>query len=359
MFDARYFDGITAGSKPVLVSFTEDAVHIDSPTVRDRWDTTTIEATLSPDGSLNLSQPDLGEGRLLVAPDRRHAHHFRNIRRARRSRKGGASRAAKMLLQFGTAISLILFIIFWVGPNVAERLAPFVPPETEIALGQRTADLLGPHRLGGRWCHDDAALASLQRMAERIGVHDVAHVPIEFRLIDVRMPNALALPGGIVIFTSGILRMAPNPDAIAGVLAHEVGHVVNRDGLRQFLRAAGTAGLFSILVGDVTGGALIAILSDQLLSASYSRGAERQADAFAIEHLVQAGVSTEPMAQLFERFASLEPDSPAFASHISTHPDTAERIVAIRSGANDVEPHGYQTMPREEWRHLLMVCPGT
>src|SRR5438067_12246092 len=96
------------------------------------------------------------------------------------------------------------------------------------------------------------------------------------------LPNAFALPGGRVYVLSGLLAQAQSPDELAGVLAHEFGHVVRRDGLRRLIRDGGTACLVGLMFGDVTCSGVVLMADRIVRSAAHTRTAQEEADAFAV-----------------------------------------------------------------------------
>src|SRR5438067_12903258 len=111
------------------------------------------------------------------------------------------------------------------------------------------------------------------------------------------LPNAFALPGGRVYVLSGLLAQAQSPDELAGVLAHEFGHVVRRDGLRRLIRDGGTSFLVGLMFGDVTGSGVVLMAGRIVLSASHTRAAEEEADAFAVTVMHRLGRPAAPMGR--------------------------------------------------------------
>ncbi len=203
------------------------------------------------------------------------------------------------------ATSLVLSIAavvagyVWLLPVVADHLAARVPASWAQALdgvviGQmERLDSLQPtaltaeqqQRLRGRF---DAVIAS-RSGAPQVAVHF-------FRMGD--MPNAFALPGGSIVFLDGIVKAAPDDDALVGVFAHELGHVEHRHGLRTLLRTAAVSAVAAWYFGDFTSLANAAVIASQL---SYSRDFETQADDTAIELMRANKLNTKSMAELFRR----------------------------------------------------------
>ena len=118
-----------------------------------------------------------------------------------------------------------------------------------------------------------------------------------------------------------------NEDVIAGVLAHEIGHVVEDHGLRQLYRSVGFYVLVALIAGD-TGPILEDVLLEGgvLLSLSYSREHERAADAFGLRLADRAGYDP---AGLLKFFASLPDARDTQSGWMSTHPASGERVEAI------------------------------
>ncbi|MBP1853567.1 M48 family metallopeptidase [Rhizobium halophytocola] len=149
---------------------------------------------------------------------------------------------------------------------------------------------------------------------------------LNFRGGGVIGPNAFALPGGTLVLTDELVELAgDDEEAILGVLAHEIGHVDRQHSLRQVYRSAGTAALIMLIAGDIgdagedllTGGAA-------LLSLSYSRGAESDADHVSVELMHKAGHDPRSIARFFQLIEE-KLKVKGKSSILSTHPGTAER----------------------------------
>lgn len=159
-----------------------------------------------------------------------------------------------------------------------------------------------------------------------------AHTPLRLEFRSGPMgPNAFAMPGGTIVLTDDLVRLADDPDMVAGVMGHEIGHVAHRHSLHQIYRALGLATLVGFLAGD-TGPILEAILleGNLLLQLAYSRAHEFEADAFAVEITHRAGFDPEGMIRFFEHLIEKGLSDP-MPSWGSTHPAHDERVAAIRS----------------------------
>lgn len=150
-------------------------------------------------------------------------------------------------------------------------------------------------------------------------------------------PNAFALPDGALVLTDQLVDMAGgDTEMILGVLSHEIGHVEKHHALRQLYRAAGTAGLIMLIAGDIgSGGQEVLTDGAALLSLSYSRDAEAEADRVSVELMAKAGHDPAAIARFFKLLEERLGDKGS-TSMFSTHPGTPERRKAIEDYAKEV-----------------------
>ena len=142
-------------------------------------------------------------------------------------------------------------------------------------------------------------------------------------------PNAFALPSGLIIVTDELVRMAENDRELLSVLAHEIGHVEARHGLRSLYASTGAFLLVSVLLGDaVSVSSAAAGLPTLLLETGYSRRFELEADAVAARYALERGWGTEPLGRILTRLSGGTDVVPTF---LSTHPAMRERAKALRA----------------------------
>lgn len=229
----------------------------------------------------------------------------------------------------------LLFGIYRYGlPLAALAAADITPAAISGMMNDGTLQavdgtLLGPSTLPHGRIAEVAALFDRLR-APLPGGENLALI---FRDGGVIGPNAVALPGGTIIITDQLIRLARSDDEIAGVLAHEIGHVERRHSLQQIYRALGIAALASLIGGD--GGQLVHDAVNQaavLQSFAYSREFEAEADARSAAIMVAAHRNPLAFVDLLDRIAE---DMPAAkeTGYVSTHPGTVDRRSAVRSAA--------------------------
>jgi predicted Zn-dependent protease len=175
------------------------------------------------------------------------------------------------------------------------------------------------------------------RFVRELGDHivrraDTTGRSYEFRVIDSEVANAFAIPGGFIFVNRGILHRAEDASELAGVLAHEIGHVVERHGLEQMAKARNTntaVGLIYVLLGRAPGAAEQVALqvAGSAWMAKHSREAEREADRVGLSYLALAGLDPRGMPRFFQRLIDEERASPSeLLAWFSTHPLTEDRI---------------------------------
>lgn len=177
---------------------------------------------------------------------------------------------------------------------------------------------------------DSYVTALGQRLAAQT---PMANLPWNFYIVRNNEINAFAIPGGHVYVHTGLIHAASNASELAGVMAHEISHVVARHSTEQISRQYGLSVLAGIVLGQnpavyqqllaqiVAGGAL----------ARFSREAEREADNLGVRSMNQAGYNPDGMVTMFQKLLARERSQPgAVEKFFSTHPLTAERISDVQ-----------------------------
>ena len=173
-----------------------------------------------------------------------------------------------------------------------------------------------------------------------------SEIPYYFKVVNTDEVNAFALPGGHLYVNRALITTAENESELAGVIAHEIGHVVGRHGAKQMTKQLG----LSVLLGSISGqdpglgrkvAAEVAGLGAGLTLLKYGREAEAEADAFAVEETYASGIDPMGTASFFGKLLALhekEPEAEGFARLFQTHPPTSERIDRVRSAVEGLPP---------------------
>lgn len=263
--------------------------------------------------------------RALVHPEVSR-HIDRSIKGAARARQ-----ATKMWIWIALASMMAVLIGLWMTSDVLVRMAVNrIPVEWERTLGEsaRQQTLMGEHVIT-----EGAAIKAVEAMTRRLN-DQLPGSPYRFDITVVRNEtvNAMALPGGSVIVYTGLLKQANSPEEVAGVLAHELSHVVLRHGMESMVQSVGMMTVIMVVLGNQQGliGALER-LGMQMTTLQFSREKETEADLHGLQLLHQAHISPAGMIAFFERLAKNEGTPIAL---LSTHPMSAERAARLNKEAS-------------------------
>lgn len=253
-------------------------------------------------------------------------------------RLGFGKAAVAFTLVSAAAVAMVLLSPQW--------LAPLIPSTLDKKLGDA---LVGD--FGGRFCSTSAGDAALQKLVASLD-NQPEDLRVEVAKID--MINAVALPGGNVILFDGLLKQARSPDEVAGVLAHEIGHVRKKHVLQALLRQMG----LSVVLGGIDGnsGALV----NNMLAMSYSRESEAEADAHSMKALGQANISPVGTASFFARLSNLDGSAGSdgdagIAGYMTSHPLSRSRKEAFEKSI--VKGAKYKpALTAREWTELKTMC---
>ena len=232
------------------------------------------------------------------------------------------------LVEAGTLVvglTAIFVIIALVLIFIVEIALYFVPADEEASMFESWLpdDLITV-------APDDERLAQTQLLVDRLAQH-WPDSPYEFRveIDESEMANAMALPGGLIIVTQGLLDQVESENELAFVLGHEFGHFKNRDHMRALGRGVVVSIFFAVLTNsDVAG---IGIKAADLTVRSFSRRQESAADEFGLFVVNSEYGHVDEAWRLFERWNVDDSTVFDFVAYLSTHPETAARIDAMKA----------------------------
>ncbi len=362
---AIYFDGTCSTRHEVKVEAVAAGLRITTKKpaglVLDEWTYDDLRRMAAPDGVLRLSRCGETLFARLEIRDPELACAIED-RAATLDRGGSGERRLRrkiVCLSFAAGVSLVVTAIYGV-PELATQLVPFVPVAVERKLGdavdKNVHAALDSQHLGaaftcGRGPSELPGRSALDKLAGRLEAAAALPVALHIDVVRRPEPNAVALPGGRIYVNQGLIDQAQTPDELAGILAHEMGHVAARDGTRVVLQTAGLSFLFGMMLGDFVGGGAVVIAAKTVLKSSYSRHVESAADAYSVALMQKAGGDPHALGVILERIVV---DKDHGIGILRDHPETKDRIAAINAiGA------GAPTVPFldiAEWRALKQIC---
>jgi Zn-dependent protease with chaperone function len=346
-----YFDGSSSRRHAVTLDFAEQLEITEGGRALTAWRYDDIRRADAPSGTLRvtcLGAPALA--RLEISDSELAAELVARCLRLEDNFIGRRGVATIVGWSLAATISIVLMVLFGV-PLAADRLAPLVPQALERRLGN-VAEGQVKALFGGKVCADPAGQAAFAKLVNAVRAAAGTGTSVESAVLSSPIPNAFALPGGKVYLFSGLLAKADNADEIAGVLAHELGHLKHRDGTRNLIYNGGTSFLVGLLFGDITGSGALVFASRALITASYSREAEQNADTVAIEVMHALGRSPKPMGELLFRVTGKEADKGL--SILASHPLTEDRLKRMNS--EERPPSQPPLLTPQEWTSLKAIC---
>jgi predicted Zn-dependent protease len=186
---------------------------------------------------------------------------------------------------------------------------------------------------------------SIAKLTSRTDIQDW-----HFFIVDSKEVNAFAVPGGFIYVNRGLIERTQRMDQLAGVLGHEIGHVVMRHSIKQMQQQQGAnigvtlACILTRICDNQAGQAAIQV-GGTALFAKFSRSDEAEADAEGIKNTVRAGISPNGIPEMFEILIAERQSNPsAVEGWFSTHPMEEDRIAATRAQIAQINPAILRTL---------------
>lgn len=278
------------------------------------------------------------------------------------------------------ALGLLFGGIWWGLSSSAPLIAAMTPIEVEESIGRSTVEqvtlLFGGFRSGNELtCRGRDGLRALNAMTAHLTAVDDSPYEFKVRVLDIDIPNAFAAPGGYIVIFRGLIDLAESPDEVAGVLAHEMGHVTHQHSMTHLVR---TIGFQALIVPLITGGAMAAdVLSEvgqAAMQASYTRDMEEDADRVAVDLMNRAGLKAATFTDLLYRIERKFNPAPeegdeegvdkqddegandgffSIPDMMASHPSTPDRARMARELA---APGGEAGLDEAQWEALRSIC---
>jgi len=250
------------------------------------------------------------------------------------------------LAKASVVLAVVAGAVVLIGYAAPAVIAPLVPESWERNLGTAMVGDFGDNA-----CRNPAAAKALAIMSQRIEPATKGRSPITMTLIDVGIFNAAALPGGQIVIFDGALRETKNPDAMAGVLAHEIAHVRRRHVTQALIRELGIGALIRLFAGDVGANA------EQLVSLSYTRANEYEADGDSIAALARARIDPRPTGALFRQLDKDDGQDFAAAEFLNSHPASGDRAKRF-DAAYRKEAAYTPVISAADYKAMRTACPA-
>jgi predicted Zn-dependent protease len=227
-----------------------------------------------------------------------------------------------------------------------------VGQDEEVQLGRRNAEQVDAQL---PLLRDPVATNYVQELGLSIArTTQRADLDWRFRIIDSRQVNAFALPGGFIYVNRGLIERAEQLDELAGVLGHEIGHVVQRHSVRQMEKQTKTGvavelgcRLTNLCSSEVARAAIQ--VGGAALFARYSRQDEAEADSVALEFVIDAGIDPRGIPALFKQLIEERRRSPMrIEGFFASHPLEEDRVAATERAIAALDPSVFQGLRQDD-----------
>lgn len=341
-FEATWYDGIEAVSKPVTVTLNQYALticdDINKASIAWRYDDIIVVNKIAADSLAQFTNKTIFGTRLLVKSQSDYEKIYRAI-----PKKHATIRAMTLGLKITGSILLILLAFFVAVPSIINLIIGNLSLSTEETLGESYSHYFTQDV---KICKDPDAERALNKLLFILKDKVASLRSYHIMILKDKEKNAFSLPGGYIFLLSGALSSMKTQQELVGVLAHEMGHIENRHGLARAIRSM----LMEPIYGDnklVTG----------LFLNRYSREQEQEADGWAIKLLDAVNIDPTGLSDFLERDneAKLGGKYAEMAmNYFATHPATSDRIAMIKKNQKD-QPY-MQLLTSDEWHAIKRMC---
>jgi Zn-dependent protease with chaperone function len=225
-------------------------------------------------------------------------------------------------------IGFILIGYFWGLPIAAKQVAMRLPPEVgEVATSQTRKVLVNLMDFNASKLPMERRAAITEQFDKMVAAMQGGDFNYRLEFFSAPMPNAFALPDGLVCITDELIEKAKNDQEIYGVLAHEIVHVRERHGMRMVLQSSAVFLIWTLMTGDLSAVTSVgAALPTMLADSGYSRGFELEADEGAAHYMIKTGWGTKPLRDMLQRIDPERSSIGGATEAISSHPLTEKRV---------------------------------
>ena len=264
--------------------------------------------------------------------------------------------AYALLAGVGTAGIIASLYLFGI-PLLSTWAASRVPVSWEESLGRSVVESLAPVRAR---CSDSEQALFFREIVAALSA-SLPGQPYKFQIIvlDVPEANAFAVPGGSIVVFRGLLEKVRSAEELAGILAHEMQHILHRHSTRMVLEHVSLGLLLAVIMGDANSPMRIGKEGAGLLGTRhYGRQFEEQADAEGIRLILEAGIDPGGMISFFEKIQKEEGKAAAIPAYFSTHPSPESRIERLKTLAGETRNKTFRPLAPYDWKKIQGTCGG-
>jgi beta-barrel assembly-enhancing protease len=321
--------GLPASGVPALCRVQADAIHVDYTNHRVNFGHLSASIGGFDHNQLQLHWQHESISYMLMPVDKQAqkalyallpASSVQGLKRWKNNTKAQSLVWNTVLYSAGFLVLLSLIFV-WQYDRVVDWAAGKVSMETEKSLGDSVLKSLN---LDASKQQQGAAVDAVRKIGDQLTKG--SRYKYQWYVVDNDDINAFAVPGGMVIVNSGLLKKADSANELAAVLAHEVQHVEQRHALKNMLNSAGVASMVMLVLGDTN--TVMMIMAHQISTQYFSRQVEADADIKGLNLLDKNQIDASGMASFFKKLDAEYKGKDDMPTWLSSHPETQARIKA-------------------------------
>ena len=227
-------------------------------------------------------------------------------------------------------ILLVIFLVIWLGLSSIDYVGKFDLKEADDKMEEKLGELILKDLTNrSTTIKDSLIVKAMDDILYAIcKPNNIDTQDLKLFILDNTEINAFALPDDKMIVYTGLIDFVEEPEELAGVIAHELGHITNNHINKKLAKELGI-GVLLTLTGGNSSGQLIGEVIRTLSGTAYDRSLESEADALAVQYLIEAKIDPEPLANFLFKIDLEQPESIGNLSWMSTHPEPRERAEKV------------------------------
>ncbi len=276
-----------------------------------------------------------------------------------RNKKGSNREIVLLLLIIVVTLAVSVITVKYIPKKVdvskVEKSVEDISVDWEVKFNKSMQKYI---REDSRIITDEEVLSSIADIKKRLLAH-VENNPYEIEIVVVNSPvtNAFTFPGGLIVIYSALIRSTDTPEELASVIAHEMGHIINRDPVKRLIRQMGISTVLSLLGGTGESTVFFENIVNDFVNAHYNRNQEDKADEFALKLLDSCAINPEHFHTFMKKLDIEKKDNmQKIAKHFMSHPETKKRIDKAKEYSDNY--NGEEVSFDIDWNRVKRSLPS-
>ncbi len=257
-----------------------------------------------------------------------------------------------MKLVFKLTALVIVFVVCWLALAQINWMQVLEVRRTSDNVEEKITEMIKESiERSEEVIKDDEIQSVIDSLVKRITIANTMYgEELTVLVVDNPQINAFALPDNHIIIYSGLIKAGDKPEALGGVIAHELAHIRLNHVMKKLVKEVGISVLFSMTSNG--SGEVLKQVTQTLTSSAYDRTLEEDADEKAFQYLISADVDPAPLADFFYGLSLEEPSFASKLQWLNTHPQTKERAEIIIDKLSDTKHEFLPLLGDSTWVSL-------